>query len=350
VRRTLAVLVTLGCLAAAGALLAVLALGEDTQATDDVTVDRDTVAVERRTLAETEQVSGELGYDDARTVTAGAGQGTVTWLPAEGATVKRGGTLYRVDDEPVLLLTGRLPLWRELSYGAEGRDVAQLERNLSKLGYDPGTVDETFTSHTREAVEDLQADRGLEETGIVTADRFVVLPAAVRVGTHDAGVGTPLQPGGRLYDATGTGRVVTVDLDTSQEALAEVGAPATVTLPDGTTTAATVSEVGTVASPVSGGESEEPTAEATIPVTLTLAAPKQVAGLSAAPVTVDLTRDRREGAVAVPVTALVALAEGGYAVRRVGGELAAVEPGLYAGGYVEILSGLAEGDRIEVAE
>jgi len=83
-------------------------------------------------------------------------------------------------------------------------------------------------------------------------------------------------------------------------------------------------------------------------VTLTLDEPKKVSGLSAAPVTVDLTRDTRKQVEAVPVTALVALAEGGFAVRLEGGELVAVETGLYAAGYVEITSGLEAGDRIEV--
>jgi hypothetical protein len=61
----------------------------------------------------------------------------------------------------------------------------------------------------------------------------------------------------------------------------------------------------------------------------------------------------------VPVSSLVALAEGGYAVRVVSGqdqdgapvsELVAVETGLFADGLVAITSdGLAEGDDVVVA-
>ena len=221
--------------------------------------------------------------------------------------------------------------------------MRQLERNLVRLGYDPGTVNKEFSYYTQEAVEDLQEDLGLEETGTVTAAEFLVLPDAIRVGAPQATIGTQLTAGAptSLYDATSTRRAVTVDLDPADEELAEIGSKATVTLPDGSTVKATVASVGTVAT-ATDTESEDPSAEATIPVTLTLDEPKKVAGLSAAPVTVDLTRDTRKQAVAVPVTALVALAEGGFAVRREGGELVAVETGLYAAGYVEITSGLAD--------
>ena len=63
-------------------------------------------------------------------------------------------------------------------------------------------------------------------------------------------------------------------------------------------------------------------------------------GLDQAPVDVEVITDRADGVMAVPVTALVALAEGGYAVEleQVDGttRLVAVDPGMYADGLVEI--------------
>ena len=343
---------TVVVLAAAGSVAAVGFLRDDTEASSDDTTETTTtvVPVELRTLKDAERLDGGLGYADEQTVTAGSAEGVLTGLPDEGTTVRRGEPAYHVDDEPVVLLTGKLPLYRDLSWGVDdGADVRQLERNLDLLGYDPGTVNKEFTEYTHEAVQDLQEDFGLEETGDVTAAQFLVLPTEIRVGASQATVGTQLTAAAptTLYDATSTLRVVTVDLDPSDEELAEMGAKATVTMPDGSTVKATVDSVGTVATPTDT-ESEDPTAESTIPVTLTLVKPKQVAGLSAAPVTVDLTREKREEVVTVPVTALVALAEGGFAVRREGGELVAVETGLYAAGYVEITSGLEAGDPIEV--
>lgn len=345
-RRALAV-VPLAVLAVGGAGGAAWVLRDEPAASSTGSPETSVATVERQTLKEAETVSGELGYDGALTVSA-AGAGVLTKLPEDGTVVRRGGTAYRVDDEPVVLLLGALPLWRTLQEGVDdGADVAQLERNLEALGYDPGTVDESFTSWTREAVEDLQEDRGMEETGAVAADRFLVQPTALRVGAAQASAGQQLQPGAALYAATGTRQVVTIDLDPSEESLATRGARASVTLPNGRTTTATVTTVGTVATGTDTG-SETPSAEATIPITLTLDRPRDARGLSASPVTVDLTSAVRRDVLTVPVTALVALAEGGFAVRREDGSLVAVSPGLYADGRVEITRGLAEGDRVVV--
>ncbi len=344
----LAVLLVLG----AGGAAAFARWGDGAEAStdDDETVETEVVEVERRTLVDAERIAGELGYDEAQQVSADQADGVITWLPAEGSALHAGDVAYRVDEEPVVLLTGRLPLYRDLSYGVDdGADVRQLERNLKRLGYDPGTVNKEFTGYTEDAVEELQDDHGLEETGVVSATQFLVLPEPIRVGSGQAVVGATLMPGTptALYDATSTRRVVTVDIDPSDENLVEVGVKATVTLPDGSTLQAEVREVGTVAT-ATEEETEDPSAEATLPVTLTFADAAEAKGLSAAPVTVDVTRDRRRKVLTVPVTALVALAEGGFAVRREGGELVAVETGLYSDGYVEVTSGVAEGDRIEV--
>jgi peptidoglycan hydrolase-like protein with peptidoglycan-binding domain len=347
-RRMVAAAVATPVLVGAGLGIAFTRDGSEAEASEDVTTA--TVTAERRTLLDSERVSGELGYDEELTVTASGAGGVLTGLPKEASVVRRGQAAYRVDDEPVIVLTGELPLWRDLSWGVDdGADVKQLEQNLKALGYDPGTVDETFTEWTHEAVQALQEDKGLEETGKISTGQFLVLPHGIRVGAPAASIGTQLQPGTQLYAATSTHRAVTVALDPASESLAKVGAKATVTLPDGSTTKATITSVGTVAT-ASGEESEEPSAESTIPVTLELANAKAVQGLTAAPVTVDLTRDTRKDVVTVPVTALVALAEGGYGVQKVDGGLTAVEPGLYASGLVEIKSGLDAGDEVVVPE
>ena len=77
-------------------------------------------------------------------------------MPAEGDKVDCGDVLYRVDDDPVLLLCGTVPAYRDLDIGDEGKDVRQLNRNLHQLGYDPD--DRDFTWKTEEALEKLQRD------------------------------------------------------------------------------------------------------------------------------------------------------------------------------------------------
>src|SRR5262245_13932079 len=63
-----------------------------------------TAPVTRTTLVDTEQDDGSLGYDDQQMLRCGV-RGVLTGLPAEGATVTRGHTLYRVRSPT----TGRWP-------------------------------------------------------------------------------------------------------------------------------------------------------------------------------------------------------------------------------------------------
>ncbi|WP_234439627.1 MULTISPECIES: peptidoglycan-binding protein [Streptomyces] len=72
-----------------------------------------TITVTRTTLVERTKVEGTLGYG-AEIPAPVKATGTVTWLPEAGATAERGDTLLRVDDRPVVLLYGTLPMYREL--------------------------------------------------------------------------------------------------------------------------------------------------------------------------------------------------------------------------------------------
>ncbi|NIR34537.1 MAG: hypothetical protein GWN79_00260 [Actinobacteria bacterium] len=118
----------------------------------------------------------------------------------------------------------------------------------------------------------------------------------------------------------------------------------TIELPDNSETPGTVESVDTVATVGQQGD-------AVFEVIIVLDEPAAAGGLDEAPVDVDLVTDRVDDAMAVPVTALLALAEGGYAVEVVdvsgATRLVAVDPGFYAEGLVEIeSSGLSIGDQV----
>jgi peptidoglycan hydrolase-like protein with peptidoglycan-binding domain len=302
-----------------------------------------------RDLVQTETFSGTLGFAGTQSLVGRSG-GTVTALAPEGATRRRGGVLYRVDQRPVVLLIGNVPAWRRLEDGVEGRDVLQLEQNLKALGYDPGTVDREFDSDTKEAVEDWQADLGIEETGVVEPGDVVFSPGPVRVGAHVAEVGSAAQPGLELMEISSTEQVVTVELDVADRALVAEGDEVTVELPDESQVAGTIAAIGSVAQATTDESGE--TTGSTVEVTVELAEP--AAGLDQAPVDVEVVTDSKEGVLTVPVTALLALLGGGYAVEVPEGEttrLVAVEPGMYADGYVEVAGGeLAEGDTVVVPQ
>jgi membrane fusion protein, multidrug efflux system len=310
-----------------------------------------TVRVTRQTLVERLAEDGSLGYADPRTVAA-TSAGMVTALPAEGATVHRGGTLFRVDDEPVTLLLGGIPLYRPLADGVEdGADVRQLEQNLVALGHDPRDmiVDAHFDSDTAAAVEELQEAKGVEQTGTVTGAQFLVLPAAIRVGAGKAAVGAAVHPGAPVYEASSTTRIVTVDVPAEEIAVVQEKAKVTVELPDGEQTPGTVTGIDGTACVVGSGSD----AETVVAVTVRLDDQKAGARLNQAPVDVRFVRQERKAVLTLPTTALVALAEGGYAVRvpdpggADGARLVAVRTGLYADGRVEV-SGAAVTEGMSV--
>jgi peptidoglycan hydrolase-like protein with peptidoglycan-binding domain len=313
-----------------------------------------TAAVAARDLRAQEQVQGTLGYGEVRTV-ANQRQGTITWLPEEGTVVRRGQPLYRVDGRPVQLLYGKLPAWRELSVGVDdGPDVRQLERNLVALGYDPDrgiTVDDHFTSATRAAVKRWQEAVGLPETGTMRPGDAVWQPGAVRVGELKTGVGDTARPGAPVFEATSNARQVAIDLDASRQPYVHVGDPVDIELPGGRTTTGRVASVGKVATAASGSDPADD-GSPTVEVTVSLDKPKATGSLDQAPVVAHITTEVRKDVLAVPVNALLALAEGGYAVeveRDGQRELVGVTLGLFADGMVEVEGGgLRAGDRVVV--
>ena len=312
-----------------------------------------TATVARRDLRATEEVDGTLGYGEVRTV-AGGRQGTITGLAAEGSVITRGKALYRVDGRPVPLFYGRLPAWRALAAGVDdGPDVRQLERNLVALGYDPGreiTVDDHFTWATRAAVRRWQEAAGLEETGRFEPGDAAWQPGPVRVGSHKAAVGDAARPGSPVLEVTGTTRQVTIDLDAGRQPYVHVGDRVDLELPGGRATTGRVASVGRVATTPAaetGGEGDP-----TVELVVSLDKPAATGRLDQAPVSASITTEVRKGVLAVPVGALLALAEGGYAVevdrdgRR---ELVGVDTGLFADGQVEVVGeGLKAGDRVVV--
>jgi peptidoglycan hydrolase-like protein with peptidoglycan-binding domain len=325
------------------------------------------VAVTRQTLVDREIVEGTLGYAGSRMVlnrlgggagpAAGSGS-TVTALPRPGSVVRRGGVLYRLDGEPIVLMYGRMPAYRDLATGvSDGPDVRQLERNLAALGFDPGLVDQTFTSTTAAAVADWQDSLGLAETGDVELGRIVFLPGPRRIGELRTSVGSVLGAGSEVLEASSTKRVVTVELDAALQSLARRGAGVEVTLPDQSTVRGRITEVGRVArEKQSSGTGTDADAgaeqELVIDVTIRLRSARGLGRLDEAPVSVGLAQESRRNVLAVPVDALLARRGGGYGVELAADRrIVPVRTGLFADGYVEVSGrGIRAGTRVVVPD
>ncbi|NUT37242.1 MAG: efflux RND transporter periplasmic adaptor subunit [Hamadaea sp.] len=335
-----------GAVTAAVAVAAVFGFGGRAPEAADATGPAATTAVVRQTLADAKTITGELGHGEALPLTSRAA-GTLTWLPAVGATVSRGKPLLRADEQPIVLLYGPLPAYRPLATGVEGPDVKQFEQNLKALGYSGFTVDQDFSAATAAAVKRWQDDLGVPETGMVDPGAVVYAAGPLRVEEHQVRVGAPAA--GDLYTFTGTRKVVSLRLPADDHAWAAPGTAVTVTLPGGVTVPGKIDKVGTEASADEESQNQGPDA-ATVPVTVALADQAKLGDLTKSPVEVRYVAQERKDVLTVPVAALLALAEGGYGLELVtpeGSRTIAVEVGLFADGRVEVRgAGLAEGQTV----
>ncbi|WP_328783599.1 hypothetical protein OHT68_36025 [Streptomyces canus] len=353
-----------------------------------------TVAVVRTDLSSTLSLNGTLGY--GRTVSVKGGKdGLVTQLPAVGAKVSRGRSLYRLDDRPVPVFYGTTPLFRPLdTRGLMGRDVKVVADNLRALGYDIGAQpasgswvaqrpepygaasaspspsgaasaspspspspspsyvrvkpgEGVLTASLIAAVGRWQTQVGMPSTGVLGAGDVAVLPGEVRVGAVQAQPGDPAT--GTLMSVTGTAKSVSVALDATDVDSIQQGDKATVTLPDNSEAHGAVSAISTdaQASDQAGGDSG---GTPQLVVTVSLDSTAALRRLNSAPVQVQFTGQTKKGVLAVPVGALLALSGGGYALQLPGGRLLAVETGMFAKGLVEVSgTGITAGTKVATA-
>ncbi|MFJ6568970.1 hypothetical protein ACIQNU_16240 [Streptomyces sp. NPDC091292] len=404
-RRVVLVAVVLAVLTA-GALG--VAVWQDRDGKEDTPADRAArvafATVTRTDLSNSQTLDGTLGYGRTTTVRGGK-EGLITWLPTAGSTVRRGQPLYRVDNVPVPVFYGATPLYRTLeARGTTGPDVKTVADNLRELGYDigvqpevgtwiaqqPVTRDDTadtgqapstaspppdtpgtgpptppaaapsatapvrvkrgdgvLTAGLAAAIKRWQTQVGMPATGVLRVGDLSVLSGAARVDGVQAQLADAAD--GTLMTVTSTVKSVTVPMEPSDAGSMKRGDEVTVSLPDDATARGTITAVGATVqlgdaqSGDGGGGSGRPQ----LTVGIALRDTTAVRGLESAPVKVRFTSETREDVLAVPVGALLALREGGYAVQLPGGRLVAVRTGMFSKGMVEISgAGIRAGTKV----
>ena len=242
-RRRTAVGLTLG-VAAAVVVALVLGVGSSSpKAAGDASAVSGATTVRRRDLVETVTESGTLSYARPQTVYDGLG-GTITWLPSVGHAIRPGQTLFKVNGQPVILLSGATPAYRDLTlFDSAGQDILELNRNLVALGFNPDgiTVNDTWQAATTAGVDAFQASLGETQTGSLSLGSVAFLPGDQLVSTVEGTLGAsagsdPAATSGggsatAILETTSTQLVVTVDLDPSKQSEATLGERVTVEMP-----------------------------------------------------------------------------------------------------------------------
>ncbi|MGW2894373.1 peptidoglycan-binding protein [Streptomyces sp. NPDC001212] len=157
-----------------------------------------TVVVERRSLTasvvaqgsvefaspQSVILAGPVGPPDSGSGDYGAGDAVVqrvTRAPVAGSEVKEGDVLMQVSGRPVLVLRGTVPMYRTLGPGASGDDVMQLQKALTRLGFNPGRATGTYGQSDAAAVSRWYKSKGYraEEPSIADKQQMGTLEAAV---------------------------------------------------------------------------------------------------------------------------------------------------------------------------
>jgi Putative peptidoglycan binding domain len=295
-------------------------------------------------------------------------------LASAGTPVVTGTVLYWTDGYPVMAIEGdaaTLPtLTRKLSVGgAIGADVKVLKQALTRLGignpaasnaplelnqkYDGATAGAVST--WLQSVDPQQSSRlsTAEATQTVPIGGFVVVPSGLFVGTSLLPADSTLAGDTVVTTLTAPARQITTTAPVGS-ATFTLGSPITVLFPDQSTQVGTVVNVGNVATTSSNQPGSTPNVRITIRVP---DIPKSVEAFVETPVTLRIQSAKAANAFVVPVSALIALKEGGFAVETVTGadspgvrqtKLIGVKPGLFSDGFVQVDGNLSAGMEVVV--
>lgn len=319
------------------------------EAPETTNAETELASVTRGDLIEETEGNGTVGFGDTATLPID-GDGLVTRTRESGEIVNSGDELLRIADRPVFLVEGSQPLYRELRRVSsserdaagdkiglqEGADVEQLQRFLIAAGFDDKgrlEVDGTFGLTTQRAVKDWQRSVGHPATGKVDRGQIVFAPGAVRVETAPS-VGEAFS---EVTVTAGSPRI-SLTVKANQRSFYEIGASVEIESAGASATGTVVDQKRTIGDDGSTGYR----------IDIKLDAGEDLGNAEAVKVTAKNVK--ASGVLTVPVRALIALAEGGWAVQvdtPSGVQLTAVELGDVVEGTAEI-TGVDEGASVVV--
>ena len=207
--------------------------------------------------------------------------------------------------------------------------------------YNEGAQQEANLEKAKEELTDLEL---LAESETFSPTNALSLNSPINVGNHIVKVGDVIVAASPLYSSSGIAREVTFNLPAGDQGMVSVGESVIVKLPTDEEIKAVVRFVDAVVTEIGNGSK-------VIEVILDVVDADNTETYDEAPVDVFVTSEVSENVLYVPVNALVALAEGGYAVEVLSsGEqiYISVEIGVFTDGFVEIVGNIEEGQEVIV--
>lgn len=276
----------------------------------NVPVSQEPTTLEPQTLTSTVSFGATIGYQPLAVAATAQNSGILTGVPPAGSVVSQGQPIFQINGAPVILLYGSVPEWRSLAPGVSpGADVVELEQDLNQLGDSGATKLPTngeYSAAVGLAVERFLRSEGLPPSTSLPQGTVLFLPGAVFVSKVAEPLGATVEPSQAVLDVSSTQRVVTGAYTPDGGLPVATGQRATVTPDSGGPSLR--GSVAAVSTSTTGGST-------TVTVTITLSgSPSLPAGNIPAEATV-VTRTLH-GVLAVPVQALVALVNGGYALEE----------------------------------
>ena len=325
------------------ALHAVLSPPDDVLSASDYAV----VRVQPGTVSHSIRLNTSVEWS-AELVAPNQAAGTVTTVGWQsGKRAEPGDTLYTVDLRPVVVAEGDVPAFRDLSSGARGDDVAQLQRLLADLGYPVWAEDGVFGWALDSAVRSWQRDLGLTPDGVVRRGDVIFVPELpTRLSLDpELAVGTNLTGGEPAVQVLPPAPTFTIVLPEAQARLVTPGMPVEINYPGGTWSA----EIGEVRR---GTGSDGPGGMSAI---LTSEAGADICGDDCDEITIDaetlldstIHLVPETTGLTVPAAALATTAAGQTVVVLESGELQPVTVVTAARGMA-VVEGVADGARVRI--
>ncbi|MBB5598072.1 efflux RND transporter periplasmic adaptor subunit [Neomicrococcus lactis] len=117
-------------------------------------------------------------------VATGGNTGTITTIdmPLDGQSTVSGSRVFSVDLQPIFVINGKIPSFRDLSSGVSGADVQQLQDFLVSKRYLGTTFTRTrFDNATNTAVSKWAKDAGFSYDGTLPRWRVIYVPDLPKV-------------------------------------------------------------------------------------------------------------------------------------------------------------------------